>query len=873
MKKIILFISLFILIAPCSFAQTDSNYITRQKNEYYNRMGKNKPGYNQFKRWEWYNSTRLGPGGMIVNNQQLNMEALRSSSINRINSENAIEANTGSWVHIGPASVSSSDKGIGRANRMAFHPSNPDILYLAGASGGLWITQDGGQNWYSYSEGIPNMSLSGVAVDYTNPNIIYILTGDADDNGGIGSSQAVNKPSTGVLKSYDGGFTWHHTGLTWNITADVLAYKIMMHPTNPLILFVATNQGIYRTADGGSTWAVVSFTDIYFDMEFHPTNPSTIYATARISSYIRVYRSTDAGQTFSDMFSLGVELNGTGNSSLNRSALAVSPANPDFVYLLTGPATDEGEFHGFYRSTDQAVTFTLRTNTPNILGRSSTGNDADDQESYDMAVAVSPTNGNTIACGGIRLWTSTNGGSSFTFQDDNESATSYYHADIHDLVYHPLNSGILYMCGDGGVYRSNDNGDNWYSLNNNLQLTQYYRISANPSIIGGAENVVIGGTQDNGTNKRTSSGSSTFSKIMGSDGMDCVIDPDNTSTYVASVQNGKFYYSSNSGSSFELICDTAVLNAALNIQSTPFWVTPVAEIAGNNTQFIMGYNPVIKAIRVSANSYAFVRLGWSGERFVKTARANPNRVFIGGDGKVRTSTNGGNDWTNVFGDVTTNTEVFTDLAFDPGNGSRMWLTFGGYSTTAAKVLHSGNGGDNGGSWTNITGSLPNVPINCIVYDPGGTAIDAIYIGTDIGVFYRDNNLGDWIPFSNGLPVVEVTDLEIHPTTGMLRAGTYGRGMWETDLYSSCPANITLTTANTAIFKPYYFQASQTIGSTAQHYGAGADVFYKAGTEITLTPGFLSGANTFEAAIGPCGGGVPSRVQQKIVKPLKGFLVD
>ncbi len=876
MKYFLLAASFFFITSL--LAQTDSSknfdFIKRQMNDRYSSMGKVKPGYNQYKRWEWYYSTRLGPGGMLVDNQRLNLEALQNSTANRLNSPNTPESNTGSWSQIGPTSVNSADKGIGRANRMAFHPTNPNTLYLAGATGGLWITTDGGANWYSYSEGIPNMSLSGVAVDYTNPSIIYILTGDADGaNGGARGQFMYGKTSSGVLKSYDGGFTWHRTGLNWNETDDVRAYKLMMHPTNPLILFVATSQGIYKSSDGGNTWTLVSVAGIFFDMEFHPTNSSIIYASARISLQIRVYKSTDIGQTFTDMFSLSVQNNGEGKSSINRSALAVSPANPNYVYLLTGPATDSAEFHGFYRSTDQAVTFTLRTNTPNILGASSTGADRKDQEGYDMAVTVSPVNINKVACGGIRLWTSTNGGSSFTFQNDNESATSYYHADIHDLVYHPLNSNILFMCGDGGVYRSDDDGDNWYSLNNNLQLTQYYKISANTSTIGGSENVVIGGTQDNGTNKRTSSGSSTFTKIFGSDGMDCIIDPDNTSTYVVSTQDGRFFYSSNSGSSFEDICDTSVLNTALNTEVIPFWLTPVAEIAGTTNQFIMGYEPVIKAVRVSANSYAFVNLGWSGERFVKTARANANRMYIGSPGKVRTSTDGGDTWSTVFGYPTTNSQIITDLAFDPGNGNRMWLTFGGYSSSAAKVLYSGNGGDNGGTWSNITGSLPNIPINCIVYDPNGTSIDAIYIGTDIGVFYRDNNLGDWIPFSNGLPVVEITDLEIHPVTGALRAGTYGRGIWESDLYSSCPANITLTTSNTAIFKPYYFQASQTIGSTAQHYGAGANVFYKAGTEITLTPGFMSGANTFEAAIGPCGGGVPSRVQQKVVKPLKGFLVD
>jgi hypothetical protein len=171
-----------------------------------------------------------------------------------------------------------------------------------------------------------------------------------------------------------------------------------------------------------------------------------------------------------------------------------------------------------------------------------------------------------------------------------------------------------------------------------------------------------------------------------------------------------------------------------------------------------------------------------------------------------------------------------------------------------------------------------VPINCIVFDDNnGNPAGAVYIGTDIGVFYRDNNLSDWIPFSNGLPVVEITDLEIHNSQGLLRAGTYGRGMWETSVYSNCPSIINLTAANTAIFKPYYFQASASVNSSAVHSGTGANVFYKAGTEVVLTPGFGAssyGENVFEAALGSCGGGVPNRVAApKQIKPLKGFLID
>ena len=880
MKKKIFLYCITLLFFKISDAQSNISrnfyQMSREANEYFNSPGKKKAGYKQFKRWEWYYSTRMGPGGKLVDNDALNQKALRNITNPVLNSQ---QSNTGSWTSVGPSTVSSADYGIGRANRIAFHPTNPNILYVAGATGGLWISQDAGVSWNSYSEGIPDMSLSGVAVDYTNPSIIYILTGDADSYfGGARGQFAYGKSSIGVLKSYDGGFTWYHMGLRWSQTDEVLGYKLVMNASNPSILMVATNRGIYRTTNGGNTWDSTNTTQHFYDIESNPANSSVVYASGRSSTFIHVLKSTDAGQTFNETFALPMQQDGGGKNSENRTALAVSPANSNYVYLMAGPATGTGTFNGVYRSTNQADSFTQRAISPNILGRSSLGLDSVDQENYDLCMAVSATNVNNVAFGGIKLWTSTNGGSGFSYHQEIVSASNYYHGDIHDLAYHPLNNGILYMCSDGGVYRSFDNGSSWLSINNNLQITQYYKISANPSSGGGKENVIIGGTQDNGTNKRSIAGGSSFSKISGSDGMDCVIDPDNTNVYVTSAQDGVFYYSNDAGSTFEDICDTTILKNALGVTVKSFWLTPVAEITGNSTQFIFGYKPVVKATRIGAGSYAFQNLGYSGRSFVKTARGNANRIYIG-DNKslgtdknaVYTSTDGGTNFVSVYFESSHNGKPVTDLAFDPNNGNRMWLTFGGYFATN-KVLFSSNGGDNGGSWTDITGSLPNVPVNCIVYDGNNSAIDAIYIGTDIGVFYRDNNLGDWIPFSNSLPVVEITDLEIHPTTGLLRAGTYGRGIWETSLYSSCSANITLSTSNTTIYQPYYFQASQTISSTALHLGTGADVFYKAGTEITLSPGFVSsadGTNVFRGFIAPCGGGVPTGRQNVI----RGVIVD
>jgi photosystem II stability/assembly factor-like uncharacterized protein len=891
MQKLLSGLFILLLSCPALFAQIDTtkdfNKITSLANEYYKKEGKKAPGYKQFKRWEWYHSTRLGANGKLVNNQLLNQQALQKSNVNRSQSINAAQANTGDWVSIGPTFVNSPNHGIGRINRIAFHPTNQNKLYLASASGGLWISDNAGASWDCYTDGIPNLCLSGVAVDHNSPNIIYILTGDADSYfGGARGQFKYGKASTGVLKSYDGGNTWQKTGLEWLETDQVLGYKLIMHPTNSSILLVATNEGIYRTTNGGASWTNLESNTDFFDIEFKPGNPSVVYASGRINGTyndsILVSKSINAGQSFYRTFIKKTELNAEGGSSMNRSSLAVTPANNNYVYLLCGPATDSlGEFHGVFRSTDEGENFSNRATTPNILGRSSIGADGEDQENYDLAIAVSPTNANSILTGGIALWRSSNGGITYTYGDPYVNSSSYYHGDIHDIVYHPLNNAIVFMCSDGGLYRSNDNGNNWYHLNQGLQVTQYYKIATNPLSGGTLENIMIGGTQDNGTNLRSSAGGSTFTMIFGSDGMDCTIDPDNTSTYIVSTQNGNFYRSTNNGTSFEFICDEDYLRDQWNINVTSSWCTPLAEVTGNNFTYYLGYSSLIRAAKIGS-TYFFTPISGSGKSFVKTSRTNANYVFWGDNNvddypsnrnQVRKSTDGGATTEIIISQFNSDgARKITDLAFVPTNPDRIWITYGGYIDTL-KVKYSSNGGI---TWNNITGSLPNVPINCIVYDASSGTNNGIYIGTDIGVFYRNNTLGDWIPFSNNLPVVEITDLEIHDALGLLRAGTYGRGIWETSLYSNCLSSLAITTANTAPHQPYYFQTSQTITSTALHSGTGANVFYKAGNAVTLSPGFNAkgtGGNVIKASIGPCDGGVPNAVQKPGNNKLKGIMIQ
>jgi hypothetical protein len=297
----------------------------------------------------------------------------------------------------------------------------------------------------------------------------------------------------------------------------------------------------------------------------------------------------------------------------------------------------------------------------------------------------------------------------------------------------------------------------------------------------------------------------------------------------------------------------------------------------------MGYQPIVKGL-FSSSIWTFTDVGTitgavvSGRTFLLIAPFNGNILYAGdndynsnGSQKIWRTTDGGSNWNTLT--IPFTDQPFTGMTMNPDDPNELFLVYGGYSA-GNKVFHSTNAGS---SWTAYTGSLPNIPVNCIVYDDNnGSPADALYIGTDIGVFYRDNTLGDWIPFSNGMPVVEVTDLEINETAGLLRAGTYGRGIWQTSLYNgSCTASYTLS--GTITSEPRFISAGSIITSTVLITGAGAHIQYKAGQRVTLNPGFRIDANSgakFIGYLGPCpGGGVPPVYLRSSFNGLPGYLKE
>jgi len=807
--------------------ETD-DFATIQQNaeDYFSTIDKFKrgSGYKQYKRWEYLQMNRLSPDGKIINYAAKNFEE-HSAYMGNYGSRD-IMTTYGYWQSEGPeyfVDGNGWNGGIGRVNCITFHPSNASIIWVGTPAGGLWKTTSGGTSWTPLTDGMPRIGVSGLAVNYNNTNIMYLLTGDGD--GG-------DVPSIGVMKTTDGGVTWYPTGLTWDATQNKRAYKIIMHPTVSSTLFVVSVDGIHKTTNSGSSWTIVhSAGGNYHDIEFKPGDPTIMYACAGTE----FFRSTDSGDNWTEITS-GVP------TSATRMAIGVSPNNSAYVYLFAGPSYSDGTFVGMYLSTSSGSTFSTRSTTPNILGYSSTGADDDDQTTYDHALVVSRTDVADVITGGINCWSSSNWGANWSLSSmwNNPPGSDYTHADIHALEINPLNN-YVYCGSDGGFFRSTNFGADWTDLSNGLAITQSYRIAGyEPNV-----DLITNGTQDIGSNKWT--GGTTMLHVLGADGMDCMIDHGNSNVLYNCIQFGNIYKSTNGGASYSFIAPL--------VDSGP-WVTPLIMNPSNSSIIYAGYSDIYKSTNGGSS---WTNIGYSGTGAMAIGTSNTNRVYasIGGTNTIYRSDDGGSTFTTVSSGLPGGSITF--IAVNPDNSLDVFITFGGYSS-GQKVYRSSNGGD---TWTNISGSLPNLPVNCIAYeDNNGAPDDALYIGTDVGIYYRDNDIGDWVPFMNGLPSVMVFDLEINEAANVITAGTYGRGFWRSALYSDCPV---------AYFNYQYNDPSNPNYTGFQHYeasdsiradriitgGIGTDVTYKAGNRVRLIEGFHARqGNKFKAILGPCSGTAP-----------------
>ncbi len=718
------------------------------KTGYYYEDGEKRKayGWKQFKRWEirmegWYDNQT----GRFFD-EEIRREHERFALLKR----NLTDSYQGDWVNVCYDDEGYGNDGNGRINCIAFHPTDINVWWVGTPWGGLWRTDDFGSSWTPLSDFIGHTAIGAVAIapDYPVSQTIYLGTGDR----GYFRDRGV-----GILKSTDGGATWEQTSLSFDSPENFLVGRILILPGNDSILLAATSEGVYKSTDMGEEWNEPLNTLRAIDMEFHPADDSIIYVSTRdVDDIVYIYRSVDQGDTWLPVF----------GETGRRIELAVSPDEPDWVYAVVADLQDG--LQGVYRSTNKGATFQLQYDATNILSDNCTGNAPGGQGYYDLCITVNPNDAEHVFVGGINIWKSFDAGISWEMVNDSYwdcgGVNHHVHVDQHWLEYHPSGQA-LYVCNDGGIYGSPDHGISWTNFSGGLTINQPYRISNAQQV----PDKVIMGQQDNGTVLWENN---TVDYVGGGDGTDCLINPinhlhqirTNNSPYVAFTTDNWWttHY-------FQLVND-----------STESWFKPFILLPHDTVYY--GLTDVWKSYDTGFTFQKIKDLP-GNEPLKRIAVAPSNHQVFYFFNKY--------DFYKTWNDFTNYSPLTSYLPYPADRIYQMEIKNDDPNTIwITNVLwqdgHSVSRSTDGGfTWENISDGLPDGPWYDIIQNDLQTGYEELYVCGYFGVWVKLGNQ-DWAPFSSGLPNVVSFDMEIYydGENSKLRTGTHGRGVWESDLFST-----------------------------------------------------------------------------------------
>lgn len=674
------------------------------------------------------------------------------------------------WKSLGPRN------GAGRAIALAFHPTLPNITVIGTAGGGVWGTTDDGLNWGPLTDDLPNLSVGAIAYAPSNPGRIYLGTGE----GGYASDFI---PGIGLVTSNNGGDSWQ---LPETVLASMF-YRINVHPANADELIVGTNRGALRSTNGANgPWTTViasspgagigygDVTEIVRD----PSNANVLYAAtwdrtrwcvrpsactpANTFASPTILKSTDGGVTWVSA-ATGFPVS-TATTRVERISLALAPSSPNTLYALTAlfDADSGATTSHVYKSVNGGASWTdtalAANDDPRVYALLGT------QGWYDNAITVSPIDPNVVIAGGIYYARSLDGGASWEFPFTGASP----HVDVHELRFHPV-TRALWIANDGGIWISSDNANTASSRNIGLVTRQYYAMAMDRI----NRNRILGGTQDNGTNLRTDTGSTDWSSFSGGDGFQCFIHPDAPGVAFSTFQFAELLRTKSGASPGSQIIPSGPLFPA--DEKKPFFSVVKADPVSPSTMYLA----TTRVWKTTTAGESWMPLPttvtaggtWNEDniRAVAVAPSHTLTMMVGKGPRVFKTSDGGLTWiaqnNGLPGRTVTNVEI------SPVNRDVAFATIGGVS--GPSVYRTTDGGT---TWNARADGLPSFTALVIRFDP--TDASTLYVGTDVGV-YRTTNSGEtWSRFGTGLPAVSVYDLQILSDGSMFRAATHGRGMWE-----------------------------------------------------------------------------------------------
>lgn len=675
------------------------------------------------------------------------------------------------WQSLGP------NKMEGQGGRMishAFDPENPQVLWAGSATGGLWLTENGGESWQPMTDQIPSTGVGAVAVNPLNPNSLLIGTGEGYALGGA------IRPGLGVFKSTDRGLMWGQSDFSYQSIAGVSAFKIVWSQADTNNVWLAATNGIWKSTDAGLSWVLKKGdgsnqnTAICDDIVQHTTQPNLLLAAIESDG---IWRSTNGGDNWSKLSG------GLPNTDLNFINLAICESQPNVVYasIAAGSANGFG-LKGLYRTDDFGDTWVKIQNAPNALCSPQFPN-GPCQGWYDNVVAVSPSDPDLVWLGGVTLWRSTNGGDTWVERDRltcpncAEPPLCRTYVDQHDFAFDPNDPQTVYVFNDGGVAKSTDGGECFVHMNEGLITGQFYAIASGRSDPG----TIIAGTQDHGLQgiKLSENTNLAWDRWGFLDGSDVEVHATNANILYGGWIDGKYFRSNGGVHSL-----ASQITNGINLNENSGFYSAILRQHPNEPLTLLGATQQrLYKTTNGGNSWTGVATMTEPKVF-EFDQAAPSNAYAAawssnGTWSFWRSQNSGDSWAQ-----TSNFPGWrvTDIKSSPQQAGLVYVSRNSSLPNSAHIYKSDNFGNN---WTAIQGDLPDLSVNAIAvhhFLPG-----VLFAATDLGVFVTCDDGSTWTEYNDNLPVSIVLDIEFNPTDTTLRIGTLGRGAWRTKVWQDEPS--------------------------------------------------------------------------------------
>lgn len=718
---------------------------------------------------------RLSADGTVPDRALLNAKDQRDSMLQ------ARQMNSGptgiwpsSWDWMGPGNIG------GRLRPIVIDPTNPEIMYVGSASGGIWKTTTAGAAWFPLDDFLPSLCVSDLVMHPDLTNVLFAATGEGFFETVEGTSNTAAVRGAGIFFSLDSGATWDQLPSTDNPDF-YFVNRLAFDPTDADTMLAATTTGIWRTTDAGVSWNLQQMMHA-LDVKFDPNNPLQVMAGGHHTHMGPMY-SNDGGITWQ-------QSSGAGG---HRQEIGWAPDTPNLVYAAV--SDDPGRIK-IWESTDGGQTFALKTS----------GNGIQTWASYNNTVWVDPTDSDTIILGGVYLYRSTDGGVSFNRR------FNAVHADMHRIVPHPnFNGGsnrTVYFATDGGIWQTNDvYASSAFDLNNNLGVTQFYGGGINP-----ATGHIIGGTQDNGT-LFFNGDPQNWDHIFGGDGGYGAADPTDPDYFYGEIQWAYLHRSSNGGDSSSYIYGGPNPIGDVGSSSTTNFIPFFTLDPNEPNRMLVACERMWRSNNVKASQPDWFsikdsiappspppRMSPGGRRggkkpgkpkdahfaenppyhisTISVALGDSDRIWAGhNNGSLYYTTDGTSaapTWTRVDENGAGLPDRWiSTVVIDPSDHNHVYVAFMGWES--GNIWETSDGG---ATWTDVTGvgvgTIPDAPVSALALhrtQPGW-----LFAGTDVGVFASSDNGASWSPQVAGPGNVPIEQLLWKDDHSMLVV-THGRGMY------------------------------------------------------------------------------------------------